>query len=76
MDSGSDHVYLLFHAEVAESVDAHDSKSCSFGSVGSSPTFGTTHQETIRLIQIDNIPEGVRCAREGSLGFITNGRTS
>ena len=27
-------------AGVAESVDAHDSKSCSFGSVGSSPTAG------------------------------------
>ena len=29
------------NAEVAELVDAHDSKSCSFGSVGSIPTFGT-----------------------------------
>jgi len=28
-------------AEMAELVDAHDSKSCSFGSVGSIPTFGT-----------------------------------
>jgi hypothetical protein len=27
-------------AEVAEQADAHDSKSCSFGSVGSIPTFG------------------------------------
>ncbi len=29
-------------AKVAELVDAHDSKSCSFGSVGSIPTFGTS----------------------------------
>ena len=29
------------NAEVAELVDAHDSKSCSFGIVGSIPTFGT-----------------------------------
>ena len=28
-------------AEVAELVDAHDSKSCSFGSEGSIPSFGT-----------------------------------
>src|SRR5574342_64539 len=28
-------------AEVAEQADAHDSKSCSFGNVGSIPTFGT-----------------------------------
>ena len=28
-------------AEVAELVDAHDSKSCPFGGVGSIPTFGT-----------------------------------
>ncbi len=27
-------------AEVAEQADAHDSKSCSLGSVGSIPTFG------------------------------------
>ena len=27
-------------AEVAEQADAHDSNSCSFGSVGSIPTFG------------------------------------
>ena len=27
-------------AEVAELADAHDSNSCSFGSVGSIPTFG------------------------------------
>ena len=32
---------ILFRlAEVAEQADAHDSKSCSFGSVGSIPTFG------------------------------------
>ena len=30
-----------FRAEVAELVDAHDSKSCSFGSEGSIPSFGT-----------------------------------
>ena len=36
------HTYLCNPlAKVAELVDAHDSKSCSFGSVGSSPTFGT-----------------------------------
>src|SRR5574338_1685759 len=29
------------NAEVAEQADAHDSKSCSFGIVGSIPTFGT-----------------------------------
>jgi hypothetical protein len=28
------------HAEVAELADAHDSNSCSYGSVGSIPTFG------------------------------------
>ena len=28
------------HAEVAEQADAHDSNSCSYGSVGSIPTFG------------------------------------
>ena len=28
-------------AEVAEQADAHDSKSCTFGYVGSIPTFGT-----------------------------------
>jgi hypothetical protein len=28
------------HAGVAELADAHDSKSCSFGNVGSIPTFG------------------------------------
>ncbi len=31
---------LLALAEVAEQADAHDSKSCSLGSVGSIPTFG------------------------------------
>ena len=30
-------------AEVAEQADAHDSKSCSLGSVGSIPTFGILH---------------------------------
>ena len=30
-----------FYAEVAELADAHDSKSCSARSVGSTPTFGT-----------------------------------
>ena len=34
--------FCLHFAKVAELVDAHDSKSCSFGSVGSIPTFGTT----------------------------------
>jgi hypothetical protein len=32
-------------AEVAEQADAHDSKSCSLGSVGSIPTFGI-HKQT------------------------------
>ncbi len=32
---------LADSAEVAEQADAHDSKSCSLGSVGSIPTFGT-----------------------------------
>ena len=32
---------LLLLAGVAELADAHDSKSCSFGNVGSIPTFGT-----------------------------------
>ncbi len=32
---------LFKQAEVAELADAHDSKSCSFGNVGSIPTFGT-----------------------------------
>ncbi len=31
-------------AGVAELADAHDSKSCSFGSVGSTPTTGTSRQ--------------------------------
>ncbi len=33
-------------AEVAELVDAHDSKSCTFGCVGSIPTFGTKAFQT------------------------------
>src|SRR5512143_3947283 len=33
-------VILYARAEVAEQADAHDSKSCSFGIVGSIPTFG------------------------------------
>ena len=32
---------LVLDAEVAELADAHDSKSCSARSVGSTPTFGT-----------------------------------
>lgn len=40
-----DRIWTVFYtqisqAEVAEQADAHDSKSCSFGSVGSIPTFG------------------------------------
>ena len=35
---------MLPLAKVAELVDAHDSKSCSFGSVGSIPTFGTNKE--------------------------------
>jgi hypothetical protein len=31
---------LLQRAEVAEQADAHDSKSCTLGYVGSIPTFG------------------------------------
>ena len=37
------------HAKVAELVDAHDSKSCSFGSVGSIPTFGTCYPFLMEL---------------------------
>jgi hypothetical protein len=33
----------MYDAEVAELADAHDSKSCSARSVGSTPTFGTIH---------------------------------
>ncbi len=33
--------HLIYHAGVAELADAHDSKSCSFWSVGSTPTTGT-----------------------------------
>ena len=36
-------------AEVAELADAHDSKSCSFGSVGSIPTFGTIRNDSTLL---------------------------
>jgi hypothetical protein len=43
-------VYFEHNAEVAEQADAHDSKSCSLGSVGSIPTFG------IRLIELLNPP--------------------
>lgn len=38
------------HAEVAEQADAHDSKSCSFGSVGSIPTFGTKQSQFLQSI--------------------------
>ena len=33
-------IYFTYGAEVAEQADAHDSKSCTFGYVGSIPTFG------------------------------------
>src|SRR5512135_2593313 len=36
-------VILYLRAEVAAQADAHDSKSCSFGIVGSIPTFGLIH---------------------------------
>jgi hypothetical protein len=36
-------VYFEHIAEVAEQADAHDSKSCSLGSVGSIPTFGISY---------------------------------
>ena len=32
---------MIDFAEVAEQADAHDSKSCTYGYVGSIPTFGT-----------------------------------
>ena len=35
------HHSFMYDAEVAELADAHDSKSCSARSVGSTPTFGT-----------------------------------
>ena len=38
---------ITHQAEVAELADAHDSKSCSFGSVGSTPTFGTKKTENV-----------------------------
>jgi hypothetical protein len=42
--TGSSPVWLtIMYAEVVELADAHDSKSCSFGSVGSTPTFGTIY---------------------------------
>jgi hypothetical protein len=44
------YLILLALAEVAEQADAHDSKSCSFGSVGSIPTFGTCHSYWSRII--------------------------
>ena len=39
---------LLQQAEVAEQADAHDSKSCTFGYVGSIPTFGKKEPLTLR----------------------------
>jgi hypothetical protein len=36
-------------AEVAELADAHDSNSCSFGSVGSIPTFGIGPFLTLKI---------------------------
>ncbi len=43
-------VYTVGRAEVAEQADAHDSKSCSFGIVGSIPTFGITLKERRALV--------------------------
>ena len=42
-------VILKVWAEVAEQADAHDSKSCSFGIVGSIPTFGIITSDCGRL---------------------------
>ncbi len=46
----SESSFLCEIAEVAELVDAHDSKSCALGRVGSIPTFGTSfiQQKTLR----------------------------
>ena len=44
-------------AEVAELADAHDSKSCSFGSVGSIPTFGTIFKD-VKSMNYKHPPEG------------------
>jgi hypothetical protein len=41
LDTTKEFVKISTLAEVAEQADAHDSNSCSFGSVGSIPTFGT-----------------------------------
>ena len=43
-------------AEVAEQADAHDSKSCSLGSVGSIPTFGTTDYSTSPPLTQEGVP--------------------
>ena len=40
----------MAYAEVAELADAHDSKSCTFGCVGSTPTFGTMEKSKILII--------------------------
>ncbi len=45
-------LYTTHIAEVAELVDAHDSKSCTFGCVGSSPTFGTMSAANTTVILI------------------------
>ena len=44
---------MLF-ACVAKLVDAHDSKSCGFGHVGSTPTTSTS-DESVRIIRTLNI---------------------
>ena len=41
IDKGLNILYTLYHAVVAELVDAHDSKSCSFGSESSILSDGT-----------------------------------
>jgi hypothetical protein len=46
---------LLSLAGVAELADAHDSKSCSFGNVGSIPTFGITAANWRFLFELEHL---------------------
>ena len=43
-------LYYTYVAEVAELVDAHDSKSCSFGNEGSIPSFGTMAKQVLVIV--------------------------
>jgi hypothetical protein len=70
-----------FYADVAELADAHDSKSCSFGSVGSTPTIGTKkfkiiYREVAQLGRAPGLGPGGRrfksCLPDHSKLHITN----